>query len=240
MRPVSILIIAAADPMRQMLELSLQKCGCDVLIADTVDLGVQRAMVHLPDVVLVSPTLPATDSTDICQRIRDHVERPHDPVIVLIPRTGNAPANVTDANTTRLIDVARFAEAVSTLGNSANHSSVTCENLVTQGLSLDRKAFRASIDGRELRLTVTEFNLLWMLARHVGAVLSRRDLCDECRDDEKDRPCRSVDVHVRSLRLKLGDRADIVETVRGVGYRMREVQSGDTQCDDLVSTGGCC
>ena len=237
MRPVSVQIIAEADSSRDALEATLRQHGCDVLVSDDAALGIERAVIHLPNVVLISPHLPAGGSLAAFEQIPQRVDASHEPVIVMIPVGRRIQTCDEPGEPTRPFDVGRFAHAVTQLGNSTSASVSVCDQLTLQGLQLDRKAFRAAIDGRELRLTVTEFNVLWLLASNTGAVLTRRELCDECREDPSDPPCRSIDVHVRSLRLKLGERSDLVETVRGVGYRMRDTQLDLTACDPATA---CC
>ena len=87
------------------------------------------------------------------------------------------------------------------------------------GLDIDRLNHRAALDGNQLDLTPTEFRLLWTLLRQPGRTFSRMDLLDASRGSDANSMERTIDVHVRSLRQKLGDRAELIQTVRGVGYR---------------------
>jgi DNA-binding response OmpR family regulator len=88
----------------------------------------------------------------------------------------------------------------------------------TPGLDIDRSAYRASVDGRALELSFREFELLAFLAGHPGRVFSRRQLVNSVWDGA-DVGSRTVDVHVRRLRVKLGRQAERIVTVRNVGYR---------------------
>ena len=187
-----------------------------------MDLGIERAVVHLPDAILVSQAFSGGDTVEVCRTILRKAERTREPVIVLIPPGSDIDTGGSElTEDTRLIDLTQFARAVGALARATSSFRDTNDRIVIQGLFLDRQAFRASVDGRELQLTLTEFNMLWQLARNAGAVLSRHDLCSDCRDQTETR-CRSVDVHVRSLRVKLEAKADILETVRGLGYRIRQ------------------
>lgn len=222
LRPVSVLIISQADATRDVLQARLKQSGCDVITAEDAEVGVERALVHLPDAILVSQESGGADAMEVCREILSHAETAQEPVIVLIPPGCDIDATQCEVDkNTRLIDVAQFAKAVSRLACATSDFRDTSDRLMSNGLFLDRKAFRASIDGREIQLTLTEFNMLWQLARNSGSVISRKELCDECRDSETESRCRSVDVHVRSLRVKLDEKADLLETVRGIGYRMR-------------------
>lgn len=235
LRPVSVLIISEANAVRESLRSHLKQFGCEVLTADDAEIGIERALVHIPDAILVSQASGGVDTIEVCHEILRKAERAREPVIVLIPPGCDIDTEgVTLAEDSRLIDLTQLAKAITRLAGSTSEFRNTNDRIVTQGLFLDRQAFRASVDGRELQLTVTEFNMLWQLARNPGTVLSRSDLCDECRGQEGSR-CRSVDVHVRSLRVKLEDKADLLETVRGLGYRIRQPPSKSTVHSALVN-----
>ncbi len=92
----------------------------------------------------------------------------------------------------------------------------------TQGLEIDARRFRCFVEGRELKLTLTEFRLLYTLARGGGVVFTRQELATSCLGAAADTQQRTIDVHIKTLRQKLAERADLVETVRGVGYRFRD------------------
>ena len=83
----------------------------------------------------------------------------------------------------------------------------------------------AKRDGVELLLTPTEFRLLFALGRQPGRTFSRHELLDCCRGEDANSMERTIDVHIRALRKKLDDLADIVETVRGIGYRCKPAKA---------------
>jgi len=91
-----------------------------------------------------------------------------------------------------------------------------------QGVVVDRHRHRALYNNEELPLTPTEFRLLESLLRQPGRAFNRHELMDAAIGEDAVVLERTIDVHVKSLRKKLGDAADLIETVRGVGYRFRE------------------
>jgi two-component system phosphate regulon response regulator PhoB len=105
-------------------------------------------------------------------------------------------------------------------------ASGTSDRIISHGLELDRRRFTAAMDGRDLGLTTTEFRLLWALAGEPGRVFQRRELATACGSADRTRE-RTVDVHVKAVRDKLGDRAVLLETVQRVGYRFREWNEHD-------------
>jgi two-component system alkaline phosphatase synthesis response regulator PhoP len=87
---------------------------------------------------------------------------------------------------------------------------------------IDSSRRTVTVAGKPVALTATEFNLLKALAEKEGRVISREDLLSLARGDEVAVMDRTVDVHVAALRKKLGKHGEMIETVRGVGYRMKE------------------
>ena len=95
------------------------------------------------------------------------------------------------------------------------------QSLVAGELMLWPDRREATIEGRELSLTMREFDLLEFLMRSPGVVFSRETLLQRVWGWDFDGGSRTVDVHVQQIRAKLGERSDLIETVRGVGYRVR-------------------
>lgn len=85
---------------------------------------------------------------------------------------------------------------------------------------MDLRRHETRVDGRALRLTPLEFRLLWTIASEPGKVYNRQQLGRCCRKPPHGRGERTIDVHIKSLRTKLGERADLIQTVHGVGYRL--------------------
>ncbi|MGE3617385.1 MAG: winged helix-turn-helix domain-containing protein, partial [Gemmatimonadales bacterium] len=88
-------------------------------------------------------------------------------------------------------------------------------------ISIDRSAHRVSVEGQELQLTASEYKLLLILLERRGRVQTRPQLLETVWDAQPDIQTRTVDMHVQRLRTKLGEAGDLIETVRGFGYRFR-------------------
>ena len=100
---------------------------------------------------------------------------------------------------------------------SAGHAS----SVIAVGpLSIDTAASRVTLDGEPVKLTSHEYRLLAYLAHHVGGVISRTELTEHLYDQDFDRDSNTIEVFVGRLRKKLGDHAAMIETVRGLGYRL--------------------
>ena len=93
-------------------------------------------------------------------------------------------------------------------------------DMETAGVHVDVKKHEVTVDGKEISLTLKEFELLEKLMRNQGIVLTRDQLLTEIWGYDFDGETRTVDVHIRTLRQKLGEKGEIIQTVRGVGYRV--------------------
>jgi len=102
---------------------------------------------------------------------------------------------------------------------AAGHAS---SELICGALRLDTKASKADLNGIPLKLTSHEFRLLAYLMHHMGEVVSRTELVEHLYDQDFDRDSNTIEVFVGRLRKKMG--VDLIETVRGMGYRIRETQ----------------
>jgi two-component system phosphate regulon response regulator PhoB len=94
--------------------------------------------------------------------------------------------------------------------------------VVSQGIMIDRRRHRATVGDRPLDLTPSEFELLTALVRQPGRAFSRAELIDVALGDDAIVLERTIDVHIRALRKKLEGHADLIQTVRGIGYRFRD------------------
>ena len=174
------------------------------------------------DLVLLDLRLPDGDGLDVCRRLR---ERSEVPIIVVTARGEEADRVVglelgADDYVVKPFGLRELIARIRAVTRRSAARDRPNEPMRVAGLELDERTRRAALDGRELDLTVKEFDLLVALARDPGAVVSRRRLLEEVWQTTWLGSTRTIDVHVAALRRKLGD-AEWVETVRGVGFRLR-------------------
>jgi len=174
------------------------------------------------DLVLLDLRLPDGDGLDVCRRLR---ERSDVPIIVVTAR-GEETDRVVGLELGAddyIVKPFGLRELIARIRAVSRRTSIRRElraPLGIGGLEVDERTRRAILDGRELKLTPTEFDLLASLARDPGAVVDRRRLLEEVWQTSWFGSSKTIDVHIAALRRKLGD-PGWVETVRGVGFRLR-------------------
>ncbi len=181
-----------------------------------------------PDAVLLDIMLPGTDGLKILGRIRATPGLSRVPVMMLT-------AKDTELDTVRALDSGAddylakpfgMMEMVSRVRVLLRRSQATGAERASKALSVGPVELwpsrrEVTLEGEELQLTMREFDLLEFLMRSPGEVFSREVLLQRVWGWDFDGGSRTVDVHVQQIRAKLGEHADLIETVRGVGYRLR-------------------
>ena len=176
-----------------------------------------------PDLVLLDIMLPGEDGMSLLQFLRENQQTAEIPVIMLT-------AKGTEMDKVQGLDhgaddymtkpfgmaelVARIRARLRRTGTKTDAETLRCGTL-----SIDRRAHKAFVDDEEVPLTLKEYDLLLLLMENSGAVFTREQLLERIWEMGYDGGSRTVDVHVQTLRSKLGGCARMIETVRGVGYR---------------------
>lgn len=221
-----ILIVEDEADIRELLRFNLEREGFSVLEAADGNEGLKLARQHMPDLMLLDVMLPGFDGFEVCRRLGAQAETANIPVLMLTARGEEMDRVVglslgADDYVVKPFSVRELMlriRAVLRRGTRSSESPV----LERHGIRLRPEAHTAEVLGEEMPLTATEFRLLEDLLRHAGAVRTREQLLNKVWGYSFEGYARTVDTHVRRLRAKLGGAAAMLETVRGVGYRIKE------------------
>ncbi|MDD3074270.1 MAG: response regulator transcription factor [Eubacteriales bacterium] len=180
----------------------------------------------LPSMVLLDIMLPGEDGIEILRRLKASAKTRNIPVIMLTAKSSeydkvlglDSGADDYITKPFGIMELLARVKAVLRRVGAANNST----ELSAGGLSMNIEKHSVVADGQEVTLTLKEFELLRYLLENSGIVLSRNQILEEVWGYDYEGETRTVDVHIRSLRQKLGASGGIIETVRGVGYRIGE------------------
>lgn len=180
------------------------------------------------DLVILDLNLPDIDGLALCRELRRAEETRRVPIILLTARVEERDKLLgfeigADDYITKPFSMRELLARIHAHLRRVASFETSEEETYTDGtLHVDRARFEARVDGGRVHLTKKEFDLLWLLIRNRGRVVTRDAILARLWDYEADVETRTVDVHIRSLRRKLGD--ERIETVVGLGYRYRDAQ----------------
>jgi DNA-binding response OmpR family regulator len=214
-------VLIAEDETRivSFLEKGLQASGYSTFAVGTGHDAAAVARDEDFDIMILDLGLPGIDGHEVLRRIRQRGERL--PVVILTARDGvdDTVAGLEHGADDYMTKPFRFEELLARLRLRLRTDPTPETTVLTAGtVSLDLRSRRASVDDRVVELTAREFALLEVFLRHAGQVLSREQLLSHVWGYDFDPGSNVVDVYVRYLRRKLGD--DVIQTVRGMGYRI--------------------
>ena len=221
----TILIIEDEPTLIDVLTYNLEAQGYIVHSRDNGIDGLAAVKQLLPDLVLLDLMLPGLDGLAICRNLKSSQFTQDIPILMLTAKSEELDELMgfqmgADDYVSKPFKVALLLARIKSLLRRTLPSSDDKDILKYRGIVLDRLQFKALNDGDAFQLTPTEFELLWQLMVHPGRAYSRYDLMESVMGDNTLVLERTIDVHIRALRKKLGDKSSLIETVRGVGYRL--------------------
>lgn len=214
---MNILLVEDEDAIAEPLAIGLRREGYEV---ERVATGKEALAAHAADLVLLDLRLPDVDGTEVCRALRARSEVP----IIIVTAKGEEVDRVVGLELGAddyVVKPFGFRELLARIRavSRRTRSEPSDTRLVAGALEIDLRSRRARLRGEELVLTPKEFDLLALLAADPGAVVSREHVLREVWNTDWFGSTKTIDVHVASVRKKLGDRRWI-ETIRGVGLRL--------------------
>lgn len=222
-----ILIIEDDRDIVDLIKFNLEDEGYELFAAFDGSAGVASAARYLPDLVILDIMMPKLDGWEVCRRLKEDKGTADIPIIILSARSQELDKVLglelgADDYVTKPFSPRELLARIRAILRR-KHSKPTSESTVHGNLVIDRSKHKVVIDQERIPLTTTEFRLLEYMARRPGQVLSRDQILDAVAGYDAVVSDRTVDAHVKALRRKLGKDKDYIETVRGVGYRFKEV-----------------
>jgi two-component system, OmpR family, phosphate regulon response regulator PhoB len=230
-----ILIVEDEPGLIQSLEWYFKREGYDTYVANDGQEGLRKARTLLPEVILLDVMLPSMSGLEVCRELRSGEKTKQLPIILITAKSEEsdqieglsvgADDYITKPFSNKILlqrirNILRRTSGIPESGDVIEHL----------GVRIDRVRHQAMCNNKQLDLTPTEFRLLECLVRQPGRAFARAQLMDAAIGEGSIVLERTIDVHIKTLRKKLaatGCTQEFIETVRGIGYRFREVNSSE-------------
>lgn len=228
MPTTKILIVEDDHALSEVLEYNLTREGYEVARAYDGRDGLVQAKLRTPDIVILDVMLPLVDGVEVCRQLRAASETRSTVIIMLTAKSEEADQLVgfsvgADDYVLKPFSVRVLLERIRALRRRRDSVERLDGEIVScHRITVDRRRHRVLVDDEVMELTRSEFRLLETLIRQPGRAFDRSELIDAALGEDTLVLERTIDVHIRALRKKLGELSETIETVRGVGYRFRE------------------
>jgi DNA-binding response OmpR family regulator len=228
MSPKRILVVEDEMDIRDMLLLRLKKEKFEVIEARDGISALKKAVEEQPDLILLDLMLPFTSGLDVLRKLRENRKTTQLPVIIVSAKGEESDIIVglelgADDYVTKPFNMSILLARINAVLRRFQSSEAAPKIINVGSVEIDADRFLVTVEGEAIMLTRTEFGILYALATAGGRVLTRNQLIDEAIGSDAMVTDRTIDVHVTSLRSKLGEARELIETVRGIGYRLSAI-----------------
>ncbi|NLG64357.1 MAG: response regulator transcription factor [Actinobacteria bacterium] len=229
----SVLVVDDEQDILELVEYNLAREGYKVLTVSTGEDALRVTRSQLPDIVVLDLMLPGVDGLEVCRLLKSGETTQHIPIVMLTAKGDEADVvaglelGADDYVTKPFSPRVLMARIKAVLRRETTAPDGQAATVSIRDLVIHPGRHQVLVQDRPVDLTATEFRILLFLARRPGWVFTRQQIVDAAQSDDSFLPDRyvtdrSVDVHMVSLRRKLGCCGACIETVRGVGYRLRD------------------
>jgi two-component system phosphate regulon response regulator PhoB len=222
-----ILVVDDAPDLLELVRVNLVQAGYEVETAEQGAEALEQVRRSQPELVVLDLMLPDVSGTEVCRRLRGDPDTEGIPIIMLTARADEVDRVVglelgADDYVTKPFSPRELTLRVGAVLRRQGRAPSAKHSLAHGALRLDPDRHRCFVDGEEVDLTAKEFSLLQGLMQRPGRVLTRDQLLDEVWGSDITVTTRTIDTHLKRLREKLGKASELIETVRGVGYRFSD------------------
>ncbi|MBU5677309.1 response regulator transcription factor [Alkaliphilus sp. MSJ-5] len=225
----TILVVDDEEHILELIKFNLEREGYNVLLCDNGEESISMVHNNAVDLVVLDLMLPGMSGIEVCKRLHRIDEFENLPIIMLTAKSEEADRVLglelgADDYITKPFSVRELIARIKAVLRRSEGRQESMEKIIcVKNLIIDTEKHIVTINGDPIELTYKEFELLKILSENRGKVLSRNLLLDEIWGYEYFGETRTVDVHIRHLRKKIGDDKlnEYIETIRGVGYKMK-------------------
>ena len=226
-----VLIVDDEKDLRALVDFNLKQAGYRTAQAESGAEALAKARQLVPQLILLDLNLPDVAGTDVCRLLKSDPATHGIPILMLTARSAESDrirglelgADDYVVKPFSVRELVLRVDAIRRRTVGAGGPAAAADRLLEAGpVQLNLDTFVAKVDGAELPLTLLEFRLLAYLVEGNGRVRTRENLLEDVWNASPDLETRTVDTHVKRLRDKLGAAAEMIETVRGIGYRLRK------------------
>jgi two-component system phosphate regulon response regulator PhoB len=227
-RPRKILVVDDEPDVADLVAYHLKAKGYEVTTGNNSTDSIAAARLLLPDLIILDIMMPDLNGIQLCRILRADPRLARVPIIFLTARTEEADringfeTGCDDYICKPFSTKELVLRVQSVLRRVSTVATPDAKRLQIGRVILDIDRHEATVNGRVLELTATEFKLLQLLMERRGRVQTREHLLINVWNYETEIETRTIDTHVRRLREKLGEEAELIETIRGVGYRIAD------------------
>ena len=228
----TILVIEDEPDIRELIEYNLKKFDYKILLASSGEKGLKEARGFEPDLILLDLMLPGIQGIDVCRVIKSDVNLKNIPIIILsalgqeedIVKGLDAGADDYVSKPFSL-DILNARIKTVLRRYSTNEDEYSNKDISFKNVEIIFRNRDVKVDGKLISLTYTEFQILHLLISHPGWVFTRYQIIDKIRGENYPVTDRSIDFQIVGLRKKMLGKGNLIETIRGVGYRFQHHES---------------
>ena len=223
MNQKKILLIDDEQDILEILSYNLEKEGYEVYTASNGNEGIEKAKQIIPDLILLDVMMPEKDGIETCQDLRKIEELQKTLIVFLSARSeefsqlAGFQAGANDY-IVKIIKPKILISKVNALLQLTSQVSDTAKNITVGDLTIDKDNFKVSKGGQQFLLPKKEFDLLYLLASNTNKVFKREEILEKVWGNDVIVGERTIDVHIRRLREKLG--IGTIQTLKGIGYKL--------------------